>query len=138
VNGQVIRHAPGPAEAVATVRAGRVALDGTALRPLDSPVLRDRHRLMYNGAATASVVIDRKGALKADPAVSARGLLDPVDDAAALAEVAEAVRGAVKALKANQRGDDAAVAEAVRRAVRKAILGLRGHKPVTDVHVLRV
>jgi len=137
-NGQVIRLAPGPAEAVATVRAGRVALDGTELRPLDSPVLRDRHRLMYNGAATASVVIDRKGALKADPAVTARGLLDPVDDAAALAEVAAAVGAAVKGLKANERGDDAAVAEAVRRAVRKAILALRGHKPVTDVHVLRV
>ncbi|MGQ0676081.1 MAG: ribonuclease J [Rhodospirillales bacterium] len=137
-NGQVIRLAPGPAETVATVRHGRLALDGTVLRPMDSPVLRDRHRLMYNGAATASVVVDKKGTLKADPAVTARGLLDPEADAADLALVAAAAKAAVAAMKPRDRADDAKIAEAVRRAVRKAILALRGHKPVTDVHVMRV
>jgi ribonuclease J len=137
-NGAVIRLAPGRAEAVATVRHGRVALDGTVLRPMDSPVLRDRHRLMYNGAATVSVVVDKKGALKAEPAVSARGLLDAEADAADLKLVAAAVKAAVAAMKPADRVDDAKIADAARRAVRKAILGLRGHKPVTDVHVVRV
>ncbi len=137
-NGQVIRLAPGPAETVATVRHGRLALDGTVLRPMNSPVLRDRHRLMYNGAATASVVVDKKGALKADPAVTARGLLDAETDAAELKQVVAAVKAAVAGMKPQDRADDAKIAEAARRAVRKAILALRGHKPVTDVHVVRV
>ena len=137
-NGQVIRLAPGPAETVATVKSGRLALDGSVLREVGSAVLRDRHRLMYNGAATATVVVDVKGVLKAPPAITARGLLDPEVDAGDIAKVAEAVGAAVKALKAQEKRDDAAVSEAVRRAVRKTIQGLRGHKPVTDVHVMRV
>jgi ribonuclease J len=137
-NGQVIRLAPGPAAVVAAVPHGRLALDGTVVRPIDSPVLRDRHRLMYNGSAVATVVVDAQGRLAAPPRISARGLLDPEAEPAELAQVAEAVRAAVQALKADARRDDAAVAEAARRAVRRTLLALRGHKPVTDVHVVRV
>ncbi len=76
-NGQVIRLAPGAAKVVATVRSGRLALDGTTVRPLDSPVLRDRHR---PGRGERLGGRDRgagpKGKLMATPSISARGLLD--------------------------------------------------------------
>jgi len=137
-NGQVIRLAPGPAAVVATVPHGRVALDGTSIRPLDSPVLRDRHRLMYNGSAVATVVLSAKGALAADPTITARGLLDPEADRSALRLISDAVGAAIEKLSKADRQDDAAVAEAARRAVRREIKTLLGHKPVTDVHVVRV
>ncbi|MCC6468667.1 MAG: ribonuclease J [Alphaproteobacteria bacterium] len=137
-NGQIVRLAPGPAEVVGTVAHGRLALDGTVLRPIDSPVLRDRHRLMYNGSATATVVVDDKGRLAAPPRISARGLVDAESEQAALDEIADAVRAAIEALPRSDRGDDDAVAEAARRAVRRTMQALRGHKPVTDVHVVRV
>ncbi len=137
-NGRVIRLAPGPAEAVAEVPAGRLALDGSVVRPIDSPVLRDRHRLMYNGSAVATVVVDAKGALAAAPKISARGILDPEADQEALEQVAKAVRDAVEALPKGERRDDAAVGEAARRAVRRSVVALRGHKPLTEVHVVRI
>jgi ribonuclease J len=137
-NGQIIRLAPGPAEVVGSVAHGRLALDGSVVRPIDSPVLRDRHRLMYNGSAVATVVVDGKGRLAAPPRISARGLLDPEQEQAELAELAAAVQAAVQALKGDERKDDAAIAEAARRAVRRTLQALRGHKPLTDVHVVRV
>lgn len=137
-NGKVIRLAPGPAEIVATVPAGRLALDGSVVRPIESPVLRDRHRLMYNGSAVATVVVDDKGKLAATPKISARGILDPESDRAALDEVAEAVRAAVEALPKAERREDDKVQEAARRAVRRSIVALRGHKPLTEVHVVRI
>ncbi len=137
-NGQVIRLAPGPAKVVATVKSGRLALDGTTVRPLDSPVLRDRHRLMYNGAAVATVVLDAKGKLMATPSVSARGLLDPESEQAELRSIADAIESAIEKLSKPDRKDDEAVAEAARRAVRREIKELRGHKPVTDIHVVRI
>jgi ribonuclease J len=137
-NGQVIRLAPGPAAVVGSVEHGRLALDGSVVRPIDSPVLRDRHRLMYNGSAIATVVVDDKGRLAAPPRITARGLLDAESEQAALDEIAEAVRAAIEALPRADRRDDDAVAEAARRAVRRTMQALRGHKPVTDVHVVRV
>jgi ribonuclease J len=137
-NGKVIRLAPGSAEIVATVPAGRLALDGSIVRPIESPVLRDRHRLMYNGSAVATVVVDDKGKLAATPKISARGILDPESDRAALDEVAEAVRAAVEALPKAERREDDKVQEAARRAVRRSIVALRGHKPLTEVHVVRI
>lgn len=137
-NGRVIRLAPGPAEIVAAVPAGRLALDGSVVRPIESPVLRDRHRLMYNGSAVATVVVDAKGALAAAPRISARGILDPEADRDALDAVAKAVSEAVAALPKAERRDDGAVGEAARRAVRRTIVALRGHKPLTEVHVVRI
>ncbi|MCK6452769.1 MAG: ribonuclease J [Alphaproteobacteria bacterium] len=137
-NGRVIRLAPGPAEIVAAVPAGRLALDGSVVRPIESPVLRDRHRLMYNGSAVATVVVDAKGALAAAPRISARGILDPEADRDALDAVAKAVSEAVEALPKAERRDDGAVGEAARRAVRRTIVALRGHKPLTEVHVVRI
>jgi len=137
-NGQVIRLAPGPARVVGEVAHGRLALDGSQVRRIDSPILRDRHRLMYNGSAVATVVVDAKGKLAAPPRISARGLLDPEQEQAELGMLSEAVQEAVQALKPAERKDDAAVAEAARRAVRRKLQALRGHKPVTDVHVVRV
>jgi len=137
-NGQVIRLAPGPAAVVATVRSGRLALDGTTVRALDSPVLRDRHRLMYNGSAVATVVLTEKGALAATPSISARGLLDPDTEQAELRLISDAVSAAIEQLSKADRKDDAAVEEAARRAVRREIKSLLGHKPVTDIHVVRI
>ena len=136
-NGAVVRLAPGPAGVTGTVPSGRLVLDGQAVVPLDGPVLRDRRRLLYNGAATATVVVDRDGAMLADPRVSLRGLLDGEAEVEMRDRVASAARKAVEGLSARRRRDDAELKEAVRLAVRRTIRAGLGKRPVTDVHLLR-
>ncbi len=137
-NGDLVRLAPGPAEVADRVATGRLGLDGKAIIPLDGTVMRTRHRTVWNGAAVATLVLDKAGRLKADPQVTVHGLLDPELDADRLDEVRGAVRAAVAALSGDDRDDDDAVKEAARLAVRRTLHASHGKKPVTDVHVVRL
>jgi ribonuclease J len=137
-NGRMIRLAPGPAEVAAEVTFGRLGLDGTALVPLGGALIKHRHRISASGSAVATLVMGRDGRLLAEPQVTLHGLVDPEAAGAALGSAAAAVRSAVEALNAAQRGDDAAVKEAARLAVRRYIHAERGKKPLTDVHLVRV
>ena len=58
------------------VQHGRLALDGKRIVPLDAGVMRGRHRMMYNGAAVATLVMDAAGALVTQPQVTVMGLIE--------------------------------------------------------------
>ena len=87
--------------------------------------------MFYEGAATATVVLDDKGTVVGDPQVAVFGVVDP-DDADGWAETLD---NAVGRLPKRARADDDAVEEAVRSAVRKAF---SPRKPVVKVHLVRV
>jgi ribonuclease J len=134
-NGELIRLAPGRSEAVAHVRAGRLALDGTRLVPVESGAIRARQKLAYAGSALATVVLDRKNRLLAEPRITLQGLMD---DEAELDWAAAELRQAFDALKPAERSDDAQVREMLRRALRRAMHRETGKKPLADVQVIRV
>ncbi len=138
VNGQMLRLAPGPPEIVDEVPAGRLVLDGTSLVALDGAVIKERRRMLYNGAAAATVVIDRKGRLAADPQVSLRGLAEEGDAKDLEAVVSAAIEEAIAKINGADRGDDVAVEEAAYRAVRRVLMNERGKKPQTTIHLVRI
>jgi ribonuclease J len=137
-NGQIIRlDLPGGPQVVDHVQSGRWAVDGGRLLPVDGAVVRGRAKLLWNGAVVATVVVDRKGRLMADPQVSAPGLIDPDDPGDELADdLIEAVRGAVA--RVPDKAPEGEIAEAARRAVRKLVNQRLGKKPVAQIHVVRV
>jgi ribonuclease J len=137
-NGDMLKLAPGEPEIVGQVQTGRLAMDGTRLVPADSVLLRDRNRMMYNGSAVVTVVLDRAGKMLGDPQVTAIGLLDPEHEAEEHEAVVEAVKEAVAELPAAARRDDEVTREAVRVAVRRHLKKSHGKKPLTDVHLVRV
>jgi ribonuclease J len=137
-NGQVLRLAPGPAEIVGEVQSGRLALDGTSLVPLSSDLMRDRHRLAFSGTVVATLVVDKTGALVAEPQISAPGLVDAGNGAEFQSRLVAAIRDTIGDLSGADRRDDAALREAVRRKVRRTIHGAQGKKPMTDIHLVRV
>jgi ribonuclease J len=135
-NGDVVRLGPGPAEIVADVPTGRLAVEGQRLLPIGEGALRSRQRMVFNGAAVATVVLDRSGELLADPRISAPGLVEDGDPL--VEEMMDAVEEAVRGLPAHERRIDGAVEDAARIAVRRVLRAAFGKKPVTDVHVVRV
>jgi ribonuclease J len=137
-NGSIIRLAPGPAEVVGQVQHGRLALDGKRIVPLDAGVMRGRHRMMYNGAAVATLVIDGEGVLVTQPQVTVMGLIEGPEAGEILIEVAFAVRKAVEELPLQSRQDDEAVRQAARIAVRRSFNASQGKKPLTEVHLVRL
>ncbi len=136
LNGDMVRLGPLPAAVIGQVPVGRLALDGTQLVSLESEAWKNRRRITFNGAAVATVVLDRGGTLLADPRVTLQGVGEP--DASTLAELGADVGRAVEGLSPRERRDDAAVSEAARIAVRRRLKAWSGKRPVTDVHVVRV
>ena len=142
-NGEMVRLAPGPVEVIDTVPTGRLGVDGNGpdgprLARLDGEILRSRRRMVFNGSAVVTLVLDRFGKLLGDPQLTALGLLDAEHGAVEHDLVVEAVREAVADLPQKARQDDAVVKETARRAVRRSLREALGHKPVTDVHLVRV
>jgi len=137
-NGTLVRLAPGPLEIVDHVEHGRLALDGHHLVPLGGEAIRDRQKIIHNGAAVVTLVLDRDGRLAADPKVALLGIEDAEDLADSEAEVAEEVRSAIDSLPRAQRNDDAALSETARVTVRRTIRNWHGKKPVTEVHLIRL
>ena len=140
INGEVVRLAPGPAAIVETVHSGRLAVEGENLLPVDGPVIRERRRLMENGAAVATVVVDAKGELLEDAVVTLAGLGGEDDgrEDALYDDMIDAVDEAVEGLSAAGRRDDEMLEQAVRAAIRRVIRNETGKRPATDVHVVRV
>ncbi|MGA3304831.1 MAG: ribonuclease J [Stellaceae bacterium] len=134
-NGEVVKLAPGPASVVGEVPVGRLVADGKSLLDAKGEALKNRQRMVFNGAALATIVMDRKGNLLAPPQVTVQGIIDIEGDAE---ELGSRVAAALKELSAKELRDDAAVREAARLAVRRSLKDWHGKKPVTQVHLVRL
>jgi ribonuclease J len=132
----MVRLAPGRPEIVDEVTVGRLGVDGKLLLPADSQVVASRRRMIFNGSAVATVVLDGKGKLLAAPQVTVQGLIE--DDDVAVDELAAGIERALEGLSPADRRDDDAVKETARLAVRRSLKSTTGKRPVTDVHVVRV
>jgi ribonuclease J len=135
-NGTLVRLAPGPAEIVGHVHAGRLARDGDTVVPLDGGALRERRKLLWNGAAAATLVIDKRGRAAAAPQVSLRGIDD--QDGSLGEAITAGLEEMLADLSVAERGDDGRIEEAARQAVRRVVRAHLGKKPLTDVHIVRI
>lgn len=137
-DGEMLRLAPGPAEVVARVKVGKLAVDGKRIVPFDRGPVKSRQRIMHNGAVVVTLVLSGKGDLVAPPQVAAIGLLDVETDHDLLLDVVDAVREAVGTLPRVARIDDEVVRQAVTVATRRSFKNSHGKKPLTEVHLVRV
>jgi ribonuclease J len=133
-NGAVVELDPDNPRVIDHVQAGRLALDGERLVAMDSPVVRARGRMLFNGAVVATVVVDRKGRVVGEPQLSAPGLIDLELDADLVEDVIDAIASAV----GKARGDDDRLREAALQALKRAIKAATGKRPTADVHLVRV
>ncbi len=135
-NGAVLRLAPGAAEIVDHVPAGRLALDGSTLISVDANPLRERRRLMREGVIFLTLVADHDGALLTDPRWRAEGV--HWDAGGKEAELVTAVADAVAALPVGQRGDDETVREVARLVVRRHFRRAHDKRPTVVVELVRL
>lgn len=132
-NGLVLRLTGEAPQVIGEVAAGRLAVDGEQLVPVDDPTITARRKIAFAGHVVVTLVVDGKGRLAAEPSVLTSGLIAAEDDDLD-GEIAEAVAAAIgrgAALTDVDRLEDQA-----RQAARRACQRLTGRKPVTDVQVI--
>lgn len=139
-NGDMVRLAPGRAEIIDEVTAGRLYVDAGVVVSEHGEALRERRHAAYNGILAVSVVLDGRGKIVSGPQVRALGL--PTESEEHLDEVlndlADEAETALKRMKGNDLEMDEAIEKAISRGVKKASQRIWGRRPVVETTVLRV
>jgi ribonuclease J len=139
-NGDMVRLAPGLAEIIDEVPAGRLYIDGGMVTPENGEALRERRHAAFNGVLTVAVALDRKGRIVSGPQVRALGLPGDADYQLgdALDDLSGEAETALKKLSSDQRDDDHAVEQALSRAIKRAAYRIWERRPAVEATVLRV
>ncbi|EFL90004.1 ribonuclease J [Ahrensia sp. R2A130] len=138
-NGDMLRLAPGPAEVIDNVTAGRIYKDGNLVGTEDQMGIARRRVLSWVGNVVIAMVIDSRGDLLADPEVVCEGLPRTVDGNDSFEDIIyDAALEAFEAMTAKQRRDQNRITQTVERAVRAEIRDFWGKKPLITALVTRV
>ncbi|MDE2466832.1 MAG: ribonuclease J, partial [Alphaproteobacteria bacterium] len=131
-NGQMLRLAPGTAQIIDEVPAGRLCLDGRVLVSEADGKARQRRAMAFAGLISVTLVLDGKGRILAEPAVLLEGIPEEVRE-----PVLAAISGVIRRHNP-KKADEQALCETVRRSARKAAQIAWDKKPITRVEVVWV
>jgi len=137
-NGSVVKIAPGEAAIIDQASVGRLALDGGRLVALDGQVVRERSRVLYNGSAVFTLIVDAGGEMAAPPQLTMLGLADDDEAPYVLEQLTEEAKSAIADMDEADRRDDEQIGEMTRRAIRRHLRETFRKRPLTTVHVVRV
>jgi ribonuclease J len=137
-NGEIIRLNDGDLTVVDHVETGHIAVDGKRHLLLDAGSLRTRSKIAFEGAVVASLVLDKKGRVLADPQVSAPGLLAEDENRKVLGKLSGLIEDAIEKLPGEALKQDNAIKEAARLTLRRHFSNVYGKKPWIDIQVVRV
>ncbi len=137
-NGDVLKLAPGKAEIIDTVPAGRLAVDAGGLTALDGEFLSTRRKMIFNGTASALLIVNEKGQIAEEPVVRIRGVVDEDLFPSLQDDLQREIKERHYELSKRNRLLDEEVEESARRAVRKVFRKIAGRRPITDVYVVRI
>lgn len=138
-NGAMVRLAPGRAEVIDHVRAGRQYKDGNLLIDSADTTIGERRKLSFNGIVSVAAAVDSKGNYASDPEIIVMGLPARTRDNRDMVElIGNAVDDVLDNLPKPKRRDPDALETAIERAVRNSVNQVWGKKPVCHVIVLEV
>lgn len=139
-NGKVFEISKDGARAVGEVQSGMLAIEGNRIVAMDHEAILMRKRMMWNGSAVVTAVVDADGDFAADPKITALGLLDENSelDADHIQDVIKEIKIKVKNMPKEQRRDDDALSELIRITARRFFQDRFDRKPQTRVHLIRI
>jgi ribonuclease J len=139
-NGDMVRLAPGRAEIIDEVPAGRLYVDGGVVTVENGDALRERRHAAFNGVINVSIALSDKGKILSGPQVRGLGLPSDADYTLddALDDLAIAAEEGLGRLRGDGLEDDDAVEAAISRAVKKAAHRIWKRRPLVETTVLRV
>jgi ribonuclease J len=139
-NGEMVRLAPGRAEIIDEVPAGRLFVDGGHLVPEGADALRERRHAAHNGMMFVSFALDRKNRLASIVDVRGLGLAFENEDTISdhLEDICKLVETALKKLSYDELEDDATTETVVARVVKKAAQAIWGRRPLVETIILRL
>jgi ribonuclease J len=134
-NGTLIHLAPGQPKIIDKVPTGRFGFDGDRLVPMNSLMLKDRHRLSIQGTIVVTIALDRAGHPARPIHLTMLGVAEPGEE---MDDLSREINRAIRQTLNEGQKDDEVRAEALRIAIRRAVNTHLGKKPLTEVHLIQV
>ena len=135
-NGAVVQLDKDDTRIVDTVESGYLAMDGTSLIPLQSPIIKMRRRLKESGTILASIVLDKDSDVVSTPEISAPGCLDAFEDESLRHALEQDIMQACKKIHGKMKLQ--VVKDKIRNTIRKRISMELGKKPIIEVHIHQI
>lgn len=138
-NGDMVRLAPGPAEIVDTIEAGRIYKDGKIIGDEEEVGVVERRKLAYNGVISMSVILEKTGKIADEIDMELYGIPEVTQDGDYFEDVIyDAAEQAVLSIPIKRRKDLGLIHQAMFKAVRSAVKYHWGKKPKIMIFVSRV
>lgn len=139
-NGDVFAINAEGVKSVGHVKCGLLAIEGNRIVAVEHEAIQSRKRIMWQGSAVVTVVIDGKGGLLSHPQITALGLLDDECeiDSVHLDKAEDMLAAKIKNMPRETRMNDDDLAEEIRVILRRHFNDLFGRKPQTRVHLVRI
>jgi len=138
LNGDLLRLAPDGPTRLGQVQVGRLAVDAGGLVPTADPSLQVRRKLMYNGAAHVTLVLDPQGHLIAEPDVRLIGVIDSDREDGLRSLLVDELQQSIGALRRKAARSDDSVRETAAQLVRRQVRQVCSRRPLTEVAVVRL
>jgi ribonuclease J len=139
-NGDLVRLAPGRAEVIDEIPAGRLYVDGGVVTVENGDALRERKHASHSGVLMVSIVMDGRGRIVSGPQIRSIGLPGdentPLDEA--LDQLETAVEDVVRRMGGDEREDDDAIEQTIERTLKRASHRIWQRRPIVEATVLRV
>ena len=137
-NGVVIRLNGDRAGIIDHVHTGALTAEKGNIIELQADMMRARRRMLWNGVVTASVILNKAGALCTVPSIAQSGLADAAAGSDYVSAASIAVEDAIEILGKTARRNDASVEDVVSQAVRRVARSMFGLRPIAQVHIMRI
>ncbi|PZQ44074.1 MAG: ribonuclease J [Micavibrio aeruginosavorus] len=139
-NGAVIRLYPGTPQVVDHVETGLLAVEPGRILKSDHQAIIQRRKLQFSGTVHATLVMNARGDLVADPQISTVGLVDPdaPDGEKFEDDIIEEIEDILADMTREELYDDKFVAEEMRIGLRRFVQHRLQIKPKTTIHLVRV
>ena len=139
-NGSIVQIDDKGVSVVGHIETGLLAIEPGRTISSDHVAIARRRKLQYSGTLYATLVVNKRGDLVADPQVSSIGLIDhdDPDEARLEDDLIDEITDVMASLDRKERSQDAVIAEEVRIHLRRYVNYNLKIRPLTIVHVIRL
>lgn len=139
-NGSVIRLYPATPQVVDHVETGLLAVEPGRIIDAGHQAILQRRKLQYSGTVHATLVMNARGDLVADPQITTVGLIDPdaKDGQKFEDDIVEEIEDILADMTREELYDDKFVSEEMRIGIRRFVQHRLSIKPKTTIHLVRV